>query len=72
MNTTCETGFSRFCEVVLLGCPCLFQFCPVLAGWVRGLVAGRPWAYASPFPSHSDLIIYCSYYLIGGYLPKLS
>ena len=27
---------------------------PILAGWIRKLVLGRPWAHASPFPSSSS------------------
>ena len=50
----------------------LFLFCPILAGWIRRLIPGRPWAHASAFPFRNDEIICCSSYAVDGHVFLLS
>ena len=50
----------------------LNPFCPLLAGWIRKLVPGRPWAHASLFPFRNDVIIYCCSYAVDGHVFLLS
>ena len=38
--TKCQSGLLRVCGIILLRCPWLLQFYPVLSGWIRGLDPG--------------------------------
>jgi len=50
----------------------LLLFCPILAGWIKRLVPGRPWTHASLFPFRNDAIFYCSVYAVDGHVFLLS
>jgi len=65
---TCESGGICILKFVLLGLHRLLLFCQILAGWIRRLVPGRPWAHASSFPFRNDAIIYCSSYAVDGHV----